>query len=139
MRTILFRGKRKDNGEWVEGYFGIKGETAREAEKYFIMQTTLSADCEQSYFTDIEVVPESVGQLTGFKDASGKEIYEGDILRNKKGVGYIGQYEAEVVFTNGKISAVGFVEFPPHIFQSCKIIGNIHDNPKLLSIRRATK
>ena len=23
MREILFRGKREDNGEWVEGYLGV--------------------------------------------------------------------------------------------------------------------
>lgn len=69
MREYKFRGKRKDNGEWVYGYY---------------------ADYDGSpiiySFSDpafpVEIVPETVGQYTGLKDkkGSGEDLYQKDIV-----------------------------------------------------------
>lgn len=75
MRTIKFKGKRIDNGEWIYGsyvphynFFGtIKDEMVDENGNLF------------------EVAPSTVGQYTGLKDKNGKEIYEGDILQDEMG------------------------------------------------------
>ena len=64
MREILFRGKRIDNGEWIEGSLWI-------IDKFYILTT---ANC-----VGFEVDPKSVGQYIGENDANGTKIFEDDI------------------------------------------------------------
>lgn len=68
MRTIKFRGKT-DSGKWCFGYFLHDGQRGR----FVITDGLLEIN---------RVNPDTVGQYTGLKDKSGKEIYEGDILRS---------------------------------------------------------
>lgn len=69
MKEILFRGKRVDNGEWTEGYF------FKSWDKVFLLWG-MTGDCPNME----EVVPETVGQYTGFRDDQGVKIFEGDIV-----------------------------------------------------------
>ena len=141
MREILFRGKRVDNGEWVEGYL----YRISEYQNPFIMIKDRHAE---SY----EVDPETVGQFTGLTDKNGKRIFEGDILR---GFEYPfcsnGEfnYFAEIVwfddssafgiytFKNPKSNVRGISEGNIDYLEyfnvdKWEVIGNIHDNPELI-------
>nr|DAH20368.1 MAG TPA: hypothetical protein [Caudoviricetes sp.] len=72
----ICRGKRKDNGEWVEGYL-IQGNRTYivtiEAINYMVVSTSCMASIEL-----VEVIPETVEQCSGVPDNMAK-LY-GDCL-----------------------------------------------------------
>lgn len=158
MREILFKAKVKETGEWVEGFYAVKGEAYRQPEQHCICVSTLSGNCESSYFTDVEVWPETVGQYTGLEDVNGKKIFEGDIVRDLRlylcherefEQGYINEEKYEAYRKNARTNVVsfcdvgscgccyeafvgsGFAAFGIDL-NECEVIGNIHDNPELL-------
>ena len=125
----LYKAKRLDNGEWVQGYlFGIW-------EKRYILWGTTN-DIPNM----IEVDPTTICQCTGLKDKNGKLIWENDV------VGYWDTYSTEngqaeadcdgkVVWDDetisfqvtNRLSAESY-----EVLDECSVIGNIFDNPELL-------
>ena len=74
MREILFRGKKIDNGEWVEGNYIFE-----DFDRVGIHQIGTIIQCF--------VIPETLGQFTGLTDKNGVKIFEGDIVRRFNGRG----------------------------------------------------
>lgn len=87
MRKILFRGKRVDDGEWVEGYY-YKAKFYRydtELCGYITIPHPSENGRGNEHFM---VFPETVGQYTGMRDCKrteeypeGQMIFEGDIVK----------------------------------------------------------
>ena len=130
MRTIKFRGKKPTNGVWVYGSLVYSNEI--QAAIYFQPGRGLVKSMEWVY-----VNPETVGQFTGLYDKNEKEIYEGDILK-VQGLGE----KIEVRFVrgvfaflwNGNLDDEAPINAPTH--EWAEVIGNIHDNPKLLKRKK---
>lgn len=130
MREIKFRGRRLGNGEWLYGSLLVSHFKDDKKERYFITQFS------GNYTFEHEVDPATVGQFTGLKDKSGREIWEDDVMR------FITEFgetmTSEVAFMNGFFYVQG--EDDDDIYgityavesMNAEIIGNIHDTPELL-------
>ena len=124
MREILFRGKRIDNGEWVEGYF---------VNLWLIHYQKHQPIITDNNAVSYDVDPSTVGQYTGLTDKNGKKIFEGDIMAfTAYGFDYVGTVE----FADGSFSVM-CEHASPFLDQAVSkhgayIIGNMHDNPELL-------
>lgn len=145
MREILFRGKRKDNGEWVEGYFvNCFDEFYRENGPFpEIIMTDAERICAGEYTYDkaVEVIPETVGQWSGLLDKNGKKIFEGDVVKTKYGrlctVIWFSSplencWDLEIVNTVENLSTMCPDAGDLFEQRNLEVIGNIHDNPELL-------
>jgi uncharacterized phage protein (TIGR01671 family) len=72
MREILFRGKRVDNGKWVEGdYFT---DQIAKGSNPCVDISIIRNDLHE----DFEVNPKTIGQFIGLHDKNGKKVFGGD-------------------------------------------------------------
>lgn len=128
MREILFRGKCKGNGVWVEGFYACFNK--KESRIYTGYAETDGGDYYPEWYT---VVPETVGQYTGLKDRKGTDIFEGDIVNiiRAEENGKVEWRENDAVFeVVGDCLEASFLE---NLYgRDVEVIGNIYDNPELL-------
>ena len=133
MREILFRGKRTDNGEWVEGYY-YKAKYCRTDDElcdYITVPHPKEYNEPSSHYI---VDPDTVGQYTGLKDKNGTKIFEGDIGRRRDDIFLIDWSEEKAAFVmifNDYICEILYLE---EMWDDAEVIGNIHDNPELLEV-----
>lgn len=131
----IFRGKRKDNGEWIEGWITTQYKKGFDGEILFTrIKSNVFGGGEHLVDT------ETVGQCTGLKDKNGKLIFEGDVVEDEQsGICYFIKWFSECVCyslanRNGEMN-FGCDEFEMFL-NDLSVIGNIHDNPELLEVER---
>ena len=135
MREILFRGKSAKDGEWFTGQLLRFKSPVSEKELNIIVEGCEWEDSDEWFniFKMAKVVPETVGQFTGFTDKNGKRIFEGDIIRKTNKGRYPEIFTANIHTDFRANEKVHYGPFE-YCIESCEyeIIGNIHDNPELL-------
>lgn len=152
MREIIFRGKRVDNGEWIEGIpiktydteIGINLPLRYKAKNITLMnndRVELCCAMDESAYFDTENYPiiddETIGQYTGLKDVHGTRIFEGDVCKayickaadtvEKEVVGVICFEDGTFEF---KCEHENIYLYP--LINVFEVIGNIFDSPELL-------
>lgn len=138
----LFKAKRKDNGEWVEGFYFCMTHTDGRHTHHFIIP--LGADLSLGTPVEkiqVEVDQSTICQCTGLKDKNGNLIWENDI------VAYWDSYSTEsglaeadcigkVVWDDETISFQVTNRLSAESYEvlgdECSVIGNVFDNPELL-------
>lgn len=139
MMETLFRGKRTDNNEWVEGCYFYRDYLWHDEEvrRHYILPLNYG----DAYVVD----PDTVGQYTGIM-IDGERIYEDDIIKLYSSFDFrflvqFGEYNKNIGFSN--FNGIGFycerigsedfvVPLGTLWTSSMEKIGNIHDNPELL-------
>lgn len=143
MRTIKFRAWDDGKKEWLLGYeypnlggFSLDGECVLMGE-WANVCTSFMFENNNRKRTDLKLM-----QFTGLKDKNEKEIYEGDIVSYDRGVGnWTGKRMSTthtIVFSEEVFAFVmdygsSYIKLRKHWNYIYEVIGNIYENPELLS------
>lgn len=139
MREILFKAKRKDNGEWVEGYY-VKTTLGNEITPSDVIFVPFKVSRNEEWGW-VKVIPETICQYTGLRDKNGKRIWENDICDRKEKYPEIvtynkGDWQLDYSYVFGKEIHSDACNLGFYVCErNCvEVIGNIFDNKELLEV-----
>lgn len=132
------KAKRKDNGEWVDGFPFVRKDTKGNVIEAFVFQDVYEQVTNgQRYVRSnlgqecYRVVPETIRWFTGCADKYKKPVYGGDIVWDE----YNEEYGV-VEFDDGEfvVNFRGNIEFErfDDVINCCDVSGNIYDNPEMV-------
>lgn len=139
MRDIVFKAKRIDNGEWVEGFYCKRKHYCFD-KRTDELKTVIMTEFSSGGLVCYEVNPGTVCQYTGLTDKNGNKIWENDVVEVKNDKHhFISQIEWDnwckgFMFQDTKTTACGMdaISDSGCYRFGCKVIGNIFDNPELI-------
>lgn len=142
-REMLFKAKRLDNGEWVEGSListeDNSGFILRSKTKAFIPKGTNTFCSTECY----EIDPDTLCQFTGLTDKNGEKIWENDICDRKEKYPEIvtynkGDWQLDYSYVFGKEMHTDACNLGFYVCErDCvEVIGNIFDNVDLLEAKQ---
>jgi len=128
MEKYIFRGVRVDNNEMVYGYLL--------PDNYILTDYKVNIENEYCLPNDslFSVIPETIGNFTGYRDKNGKKIYKGDIIKIANGLKYeVSQNSTGEWYIFGKhyMSLERIFELDTR--KSILIVGNVYQNKELLN------
>lgn len=135
----LFRGKRIDNGEWVEGVpFEIEGKTViliNDTEN-LLRTHYLEENMWTSEIYAIEVDPSTICRCTGLKDKHGNLIWENDIVSycDCTKEDYVISWEQNKACFEYQQYSCSMMNFDELSSCEVEVVGNVFDNPELLEM-----
>lgn len=131
MREILFKAKRIDNGEWVEGNYVKKYDLLGKRHLILYVDNYVRWKC-------VEIDPKTLCQFTGLCDKNGKKIWENDIL-----MAHLDEsYPEDATYETVEWNVAGWVTHETDStdkqyldkfdLEHFEVVGNIFDNKELL-------
>lgn len=141
MREILFRAKRKDNNEWVEGYYiyhikrtlCVAGDSIKPEDEQHVIMCDGFSDWNMPRGTVcFDIHPETICQFTGMLDRNGRRIWENDIVRSGTDmvVKWSERFAGWCLYQNRWLYEHYFGEAVDE--EDCEVVGNVFDNQELL-------
>lgn len=132
-RTILFKAKRLDNGEWVEGYYIHVRKHSHEIISYICNENNEIPNVYPSY-PIYRIDPTTLSQFTGLKDKHGNKIWEHDIVTIKADDEYFHLHweEDTARFIMENYDDRFSVDFDNYWSYEVEVYGNIFDNKDLI-------
>ena len=135
---FLYRGKRSDNGEWVEGFLFMVNDVPYILPHH---KTGEPIHADNLLKTVVEVLEDTICQCTGLKDKNGNLIWENDICDRKEQYPEIvkyrdGDWTLDYSYAIHKESGYCYCNlgFYTEERKCAEVIGNIFDNPELLEV-----
>ena len=126
----LFKAKRIDNGEWVQGAL-FNGESHCIIGQEIKFSPYTEHECK---IVGYEVDRDTICQCTGLKDKIGKLIWENDIIKCKYGIAVAvwDKSEWRIKLVKDNIWRKDLHYWVVEDNQRTEVVGNIFDNPELL-------